>query len=262
MPRFSAHLGYLFSDRPLNERFAAARRFGFAAVEHPAPYELPAERTAALLQDTGLVFAQLAAPAGDPSKGEKGLAVLPDRRAEFRASIDRALDYADAVGCTMIHVMSGIAPADADEPAVWGAYIDNMRFAAEAFARRGKRLLIEPISRRTVSAYFMSDPERALEAADAIGPNAVLLFDVYHAKLGGFDPLAFIRSALPRIAHVHIADEPGRHEPGTGRLDFATLFRLLDERGFEGLVGCEYVPSGRTEDGLGWLAKAGATVVA
>lgn len=138
-----------------------------------------------------------------------------------------------------------------------------MRFAAEAFGRRGKRLLIEPISRRTVPGYFMSDPERALEAADAIGPNALLLFDVYHAKLGGLDPLAFIRSALPRIAHVHIADEPGRHEPGTGRLDFATLFRLLDDSGFNGLVGCEYVPTGRTEHGLGWLAvAAGATVVA
>ncbi len=256
MPRFSAHLGFLFTDRPLLERFTLAKAHGFVAVEHPTPYEIPAGTMAGVLRETGLAFAQVAVM-GDPARGEKGLACLPGRKADFRAAFGFALDYAEAIGARMVHAASGLTPAGTSPDAVWNVYLENLRIAGRACRERGVRLVMEAISSQTVAGFFMDDPRKAIRAIGQLGDcEALLLFDAYHARLCGLDPLSFFTAERARIGHIHVADEPGRHEPGTGTIDFSAFFRAVDESGYEGLVGCEYVPQAGTVEGLGWLAEA------
>lgn len=257
MLRFSAHLGYLFTDRPLEARPAAAAAAGFTGIEHPGPYALPARRLAALLADQGLSFVQLAIPSGDAGKGEKGLAALPGREREFRDGLERALDYAEAVGCGLVHAMSGITPAGTSFAAAWDVYLANLYHAAERCGRRGMQLVIEPITVATVPGYLMSDPGLALRAMDAVkSPHLAMLFDAYHATLLGIDATSFVAGHLGRIAHLHVADHPGRHEPGTGVIDYPRFFETLEAAGYAGFIGCEYVPRSTTEAGLGWLHAA------
>lgn len=254
MKGFSAHLGYLFNELPLEERFRAAQRAGFRAVEHPALYALSPTRVLELLNEIGLPLVQTGFPSGDIARGEKGFAALPDQLERFRESIRVGLDYAVAVGVPAIHAMAGVKPAGADLGWMWDTYVTNMRFAADAVAEHGKILLIEPISSGSIADYFIEDPLDAVRAIEEIGrDNVRLLYDVFHATNIGADPLAFIRGHAELIHHVHIADHPGRHEPGTGTIDFDAVYRTLDEAGYRGFVGCEYAPAGRTEAGLGWL---------
>lgn len=254
MKGFSAHLGYLFNEVPLEERFHCARRAGFRAVEHPALYALPPIRVLELLNEIGLPLVQTGFPSGDIARGEKGFAALPDQLDRFRESIRAGLDYAVAVGVPAIHAMAGVKPAGPDPRRMWDTYITNMRYAAEATAEHGKILLIEPISSGSIADYFIEDPLDAVRALEEIGrDNVRLLYDVFHATNIGSDPLAFIRSHAELIYHIHIADHPGRHEPGTGGIDFEAVYRTLEEVGYCGFVGCEYAPAGRTEAGLGWM---------
>ncbi len=255
MLRFSAHLGYLFTELPLAERFAAARRAGFTAVEHPGPYALPAPALRALLQETGLEFVQFALPAGDVAKGEKGFAALPGREAEFRDSVHVGLDYAETIGARFIQVQSGLVPPGADHGALWATYVANLAVAAEAAARRSIDVLIEPIGAGTLADYFMDRSDLALRALEEVGqPNLRLLFDVFHSSNAGIEPAGFISEHVSKIGHLHIADFPGRNQPGTGTIDFPALFRTIEQSGYQGLIGCEYKPTGRTEASLGWHA--------
>lgn len=256
MPKFSAHLGYLFTDRPIERRFEAARRSGFRAVEHPAPYLLPAQAVAAQLKAHGLTFVQLAA-VGEGRSGEKGLAGLPGREADFRVALDRALEYASAIGCRMVHAMSGVVSAEIDPDAAWRTYIDNLRYAARAAAAVEIQIIIEPISEQTVPNFLMCSPELALRALrNAADPNIAILYDVFHSVVCDCDPVDFLKAHGGSVGHVHIADNPGRHEPGTGSIAFTEIFSLLDRTGYVGHVGCEYIPTGVTEAGLGWLSSA------
>ncbi len=253
--RLSAHLGYLFTELPLEARFEAARDAGFVAVEHPAPYALPADHAARLLADSGLPYVQFGLPSGDASRGEKGIAIHAGRRSEFLDGLARALDYADALGVSMLHVMAGIVPADLDRERAWGAYLEHLSLAAEAAGATGRTILVEAMSPGAVPGYLVATPadaERALRACGA--PNVKLLLDVFHTESVGDDPAATLERLSDKVAHVHIADLPGRHEPGTGRIDFQAVARALD--GYGGHVGCEYVPAGRTGDGLAWMAAA------
>ncbi|MCS0500793.1 hydroxypyruvate isomerase family protein [Ancylobacter mangrovi] len=261
MRRYSAHIGYLFSDRPLVERIAAARANGFDAVENPAPYATPAPVIAAALKEAGLTYVQMGLPSGDAARGEKGLAALPERVAEFRATLEPSLDYAEAVGCRAMHAMAGVRPEGVPAAKLWDTYIGNLALAADAARARGMLLLLEPIGSGTIADYLLDTPDLALRAIRELGrDNVRLIFDAFHTVNAGLDPLPFIRDHAGLIHHMHIADYPGRHEPGTGTLDFAALYAALDAAGYAGFIGCEYVPAGRTEDGLGWLAahRAGA----
>lgn len=253
MKRLSAHLGYLFAEMPLEQRFAAARRAGFGAVEHPAPYALGVGRTKGLLAEHGLVFTQLALPSGDSALGEKGFACLPGRQKEFKDALSIGIDFAESVGCPAVHVMSGIAPPQADAGALWATYVANVSLAATECARRGLRLLVEPISTGTVPGYYMNNLPLALKVVEEVGvSSAAILLDTFHARANGIDPTAFMAAHAAVIAHVHVADYPDRHEPGTGMIDFAAFFRTLASVGFGGWVGLEYVPAAGTEEGLGW----------
>jgi hydroxypyruvate isomerase len=250
----SAHLNYMFTELPLLERFAAAAEAGFSAVEHRGPYEIAAPDLRALLKQNGLTFVQLALPFGDPARGERGFACLRDRQRDFDASLDKGLDYADAIGCNMVHMMSGVVPAGVSRRDLWPVYLDRLRQAAEAAARRGMTLLIEPIGVATIPDYFLADPYDGLRALDMVGlRNIRLLLDAFHATNAGVDAARFLARHADVIAHVHIADYPGRHEPGTGAFSFGRLFSAIDGVGYRGRIGLKYIPAVDTQSGLEWL---------
>ncbi|WP_114965778.1 TIM barrel protein [Alkalilacustris brevis] len=239
---FSAHLGYLFTDLRLEQRFAAARAAGFDAVEHPDPTALPPARLRALLGENGLRLAQMTSGTGNP--GEKGLASLPGREAEFRDGFARALDYAEGVECPFVHPMAGVG-GDA------ATYRRNIEAAAALCEGRRPRLLAEAISEAAVPGYFMASVDTLLSLAADMDGRLSVLIDTFHACASGCDPVAALRAAAPWLGHVHIADHPGRGEPGTGAIAFEPVLATLYELRFSGAVGFEYHPTG--PDHLNWL---------
>lgn len=254
--RFSAHLGYLFLEHPFQARIAAAGRAGFRGIEHPAPYSIPAAEMRRLVEREGLSLVQLAPPAGDAAKGEKGLAAWPGRQQEFRESMEVGLVYAMTSGARFIQVQSGTRPTGVEPDIAWDTYLSNLAWACERAARVRKEVLIEPIGPATLKDYFMSTTPLAAEAIHTLKvPNLKMLYDVFHARCAGEDPASTIREHAGIIGHIHIADYPGRHEPGTGDTNFAEIFSALAEISWTGFVGCEYIPSSTTQSGLGWWLK-------
>ncbi len=255
MPRFSAHLTQLFTERPFAERFAAAARRGFVACEFRSPFEYRPDEVAAWSREAALPVILFNAPAGDWNAGDRGVAALPGREAECRRAVDLALRYADALDTPMLHVMAGIVPRDADRAACRRAFVDNLRHAARAAAPSGRQVLIEAINTHDVPGYFLSTQADAHAIRDEVGePNLFVQMDCYHAQTTEGDVAAILEERIAAIRHIQIAGAPGRHEPDTGTLDYAPLFRLIDALGYRGWVGCEYVPRAGTEQGLGWMA--------
>src|SRR3954469_4647204 len=258
MPGFpySAHIGYLFTDRPMAERIASAIRCGFKAVEHPAPYAVPATEMAGWLESAGARYVQLGLRSGDASKGEKGLGIFPDRRDEFRASVTEALDYAEAVGASMVHAMAGILPPAQRAEHHWDCYVENLAFAAARARPRGIKVIVEAMSQTAVPDYFISTPDQAARVIAETGEeNIGILLDVFHTASVGLNVEQEIARHAALLAHVHIADHPGRHEPGSATVDFGKLELALGKVSYDGFLGCEYTPIGSTEAGLGWLKR-------
>lgn len=254
MPRFAANLSLLFTELPFLDRFAAASAAGFSAVEFMFPYAFDAAEIRARLDATGLELVLFNIAPGDWDAGERGIAILPDRADEFRASIDQALSYARQLRCTRLHCLAGIIPDGADPPALRSRYIENLRHAASACAPDGVTLLIEPINTRDMPGYFLHHTAAAAAIIAEVGaPNLKLQYDAYHMHIMEGRLTETIAALLPLIGHVQIADAPGRHEPGTGEIDFPGLFAQLDRIGYAGWVGCEYRPAGNTQAGLDWL---------
>lgn len=250
----SAHLGYLFTEVPLAERFAAARAAGFGVVELPDPYLLPIGEFASLCDANRLKVAQIGMPPGE--RGEKGIACLPGREAEFREHVEIAISYARAVGCGFFHPMSGIVQSGANPASVRAAYIANLHHACARAAAEGLSVIIEPIGAGTIDGYFLNHPDLAVELLQECSlPNLRLSFDIYHAAYVAIDPTDFVRRHGDKIAHIQIADFPDRHEPGTGVLDFTGFFRALQLSGYAGTVGLEYRPRTTTGDGLSWIDR-------
>lgn len=255
MPRFSANLSMLFCELDFLDRFDAAARAGFAAVEYIGPYEHPPAAIAERLQRNGLEQALFNLPLGDWSAGERGIAVLPDRIDEFRAGVDTAIRYAEALGCRQVNCIAGIAPAGAPTAVLEDVLVDNLAFAAERLGRAGIRLLIEPINTRDMPGFFLTTSGQALAIMDRVGAaNLFLQYDVYHMQVMEGDLARTIEANLSRIAHIQVADNPGRHEPGTGEINYPFLFDHLDRIGYRGFVGAEYRPATTTEAGLGWFS--------
>jgi hydroxypyruvate isomerase len=255
MPRFAANLSLMFTERPFLERFAAAAAAGFEAVEFLFPYDVPAPEIRARLDGHGLRQVLFNLPPGNFDAGERGLAGLPGRTDEFRAGVARALAYADALGCRNLHCMAGIKPAGRDEAELWDTYRRNLAWAAAECASAGRTLLIEPINARDMPGYLMNSTARAREViADVGSDNLRLQLDLYHCQISEGDLATRIRGNADLTAHVQIAGVPQRHEPDVGEINYPYLFDVLDGTGFDGFVGCEYRPRGRTEDGLGWFA--------
>jgi len=256
MPRFAANLSMMFNEVPFLDRFAQARRAGFDAVEFLFPYDHPADELRRRLDDAGLAVVLFNMPPGDWAAGERGLACLPGRQAEFRDGVARALDYAGALGCPLLHCMAGIVPPDAQPGVPGNLYVANLAWAAERTAAAGARLVIEPINQRDMPGYFLGTTAQAAAVVEALGADRVgLQLDLYHCQVSEGDLTRHMEALMPITAHVQIADVPGRHEPGTGEIAWNWIFRQLDGLGYQGWVGCEYRPVAETVSGLTWRSR-------
>lgn len=254
MPGFAANLTMLFNEVPFIERFEAAARAGFKAVEFLFPYEHDAEEIAAQLHMHRLENVLFNMPPGDWTAGERGLACLPGREQEFRAGVAKAISYAQAFGTPRLHAMAGLLPQHADPAIHRAAYIDNLKYAAAETAKHGIMLLIEPINTRDIPRYFLNTQADAHAIREQVGvPNLKVQMDFYHVQIVEGDIAMKLRQYLPHIGHIQIAGVPERNEPDTGEINYPYLFRLLDELGYDGWLGCEYRPAKGTIEGLGWM---------
>jgi hydroxypyruvate isomerase len=255
MLSFSANISMLFTEVDFLERFARAARAGFRAVECQFPYDVEADEIAARLERHGLALVLHNLPAGDWANGDRGIACLPDRVGEFQDGVDRAIAYATALGCTRVNCLAGIAPPGADRHRLRETLVANLRFASRKLKDAGIALVIEPLNTRDTPGFFLRTSGQAVAIIEEAGADHVSLqFDVYHAHVMENDVAGAMQRSFGHIAHVQIADDPGRHEPGTGSIDFASVFRILEQRDYRGWVGCEYVPSRSTEESLTWMA--------
>lgn len=258
MITLAANLTMMFREHDFLDRFAAAADCGFKAVEYLLPYDYDPDLLKAKLDQNGLTQALFNCPAGDWAAGDRGLAALPGRQAEFDASISLALRYAQVIGNQRLHVMAGIAPRDAETA---GTYRRNVQAMAEAAAEHGIDLLLEPINGRDMPGYFLNDFDMAASVVRALAlPNLKLQFDIYHRQVSRGDVVTGIRDMIDITGHVQIASVPTRAEPGSGELNDFAVLRALADAGYEGCVGCEYIPAGDTKAGLGWIAPAIAAV--
>ena len=250
MPRLAANLSTLFPELDFLERFAAAAAAGFKAVEYQFPYQWSPDELARRARDAGVQVVLHNLPAGDFAKGDRGIACLPGREPEFREGVERAVDYARAVSCPRLNCLAGLAPADHEHFAL---LVENVRYAARKLGAVGLSLTLEPINTRTVPGFFLSRSAQAIDVLNAAGEgNAFLQYDFFHMQIMEGDLAKSVERLLPRIGHVQLADVPGRHEPGTGEVNFDFLLRQLDALGYSGWVGCEYNPQGDTLQGLKW----------
>lgn len=252
MPAFAANLSMMFNEWQFLDRFAAAADSGFTAVEFLFPYAFAPGDIAERLQRNGLTQALFNLPPGNWDKGDRGLAALPERADEFRASVLKALPYAKATGARRLHMMSGIASRA--NAANLAAFVDSLRFVCEQAAALEIDIVIEPINGRDMPGYFLNDFAFAADLISSLGiPNLKLQYDIYHRQILHGDVLKSLEALMPMIGHVQVASVPKRHEPGTGELDDARIFRHLDLLGYKGFVGCEYRPANGTVAGLGWM---------
>jgi hydroxypyruvate isomerase len=255
MPKLAANLTMLFGDVEFLDRFGAAARAGFRAVEFLFPYAYEPEVLRGRLHEHGLTQVLHNLPAGDWAAGERGIACLPDRVEEFEAGVARAITYATALECSRVNCLAGILPNTVDPGAARETFVRNLRYAAPRFEAAGITLLIEPINTRDLPGFFLTSTRQALDIIVDIGShNLSLQYDIYHMQMMGEDVPATIEAHLPRIAHMQLADVPGRHEPGTGGIDFDALFEHIDRIGYTGWIGCEYIPKASTTAGLSWAA--------
>ena len=258
MPRFAANLTLLYTELPFLDRFDAAARGGFEAVEFQFPYAHDAQAVAARARAAGVRVVLHNLPAGDWDAGERGIACLTDRVDAFRDGVAQAIAYAGALGVTQVNCLAGIVPDGADVDEAWRTLRDNLRWAAPRLAANGMRLLVEPVNGYDTPRFLLQRSAQAVALLDAVAePNVFLQYDIYHMQRMEGELASTIGKLLPRIAHMQLADNPGRHEPGTGEINFAFLLAHIDRLGYAGWIGCEYHPLSTTAAGLGWLRGSG-----
>ena len=254
MPKFAANLSMMFNEYEFPNRFAAAAQAGFDAVEFLFPYDyLPAE-VAKWLKENKLKNVLFNLPPGDWAAGERGMAALPGREEEFRDGVAKGIEFAVELGTPQLHMMAGLIPAGSDMALHRKTYLENMKFAAQALAKHNLNLLLEPINTRDMPGYFLNTQAQAHELRIESGePNVKVQMDFYHAQIMEGDLAETFKKYFKDIGHTQIASVPKRNEPDDGEVNYPYLYQLLDEMGYEGYVGCEYRPKGKTEDGLAWF---------
>ena len=254
MPKFAANLTMLFNEVDFLDRFQPAAEAGFKGVEYLFPYAFPKEALAERLDRHGLVQVLHNLPAGNWEGGERGIACHPDRIGEFQEGVGRAIDYAKTLGCKQVNCLAGIAPAGVSADTLRETFVGNLRFAAGKLKEAGIRLLMEPINTYDIPGFYLNRTAQAAEIQDAVGSdNLFIQYDIYHAQRMEGELGNTIAKYLPRIAHIQLADNPGRNEPGTGEINYPWLFRHIDGLGYDGWIGCEYKPAAKTREGLGWM---------
>jgi len=256
MPRFSANLSMLFTEDAFLNRFALARVGGFNAVEFLFPYAFSKQEIKSCLDTNALKLVLHNLPAGDWDAGERGIACHPDRVAEFRAGVDKAIEYATFLNVSQVNCLAGKAPAGVDPKVLHDTFVGNLRYAAEQLKKAKLNLLIEPINTFDIPGFYLSKTQQAIAIMDEVAAdNLFLQYDIYHAQRMEGELGNTIQKHLNRIAHIQLADNPGRNEPGTGEINYEYLFGLLDRLGYDGYIGCEYKPLKSTEAGLGWMSQ-------
>ncbi len=254
MPRFTANLSMLFNDQDFMTRFERAAKAGFEGVEYLSPYEFEPNEIADQLRRHSLKQVLFNLPAGDWAAGERGIACLPDRIDEFQGGVGRAIKYATELDCSRVNCLAGIGPDGVSDDILMNTLVSNLKFAAGEFAGAGICLLLEPINYYDIPGFFVNTSEQGLRIIDMVGSNNLYLqYDIYHMQRMEGELARSIKTNLARIAHIQIADNPGRHEPGTGEINYDFLLPLIDDIGYTGWVGCEYIPAQDTESGLSWI---------
>ena len=256
MPQFAANLTMLFNEAPFLERFDLAGKAGFKAVEFLFPYPFSAQEIKTQLDRNRLQLVLHNLPAGDWDAGERGIACHPERVDEFRAGVSKAIEYAKTLGVGQLNCLAGKTPEGANSDVVRATFIENLRFATSELKKANLRLLIEPINTFDIPGFYLSKTAQAIEIMDEVrADNLYLQYDIYHAQRMEGELTNTIQKYLPRIAHIQLADNPGRNEPDTGEINYRYLFAHLDRIGYKGWIGCEYKPATTTEIGLAWLGK-------
>jgi hydroxypyruvate isomerase len=254
MPNFAANLSMLFTEVDFLDRFTAAREAGFKGVEYLFPYSFNKQDLVDALQSNNLTQVLHNLPPGDWDAGERGIATMADRVDEFHAGVDQAIEYATALGCKQVNCLAGIAPEGADPTVLKSTFISNLSYAAGRLGENGIRLLIEPINTMDMPGFYLSTTTQALDILKAVGSdNLAIQYDIYHMQRMEGDLARTIQNNLATIKHFQLADNPGRNEPGTGEINYPFLFSFLDSIGYQGWIGCEYIPATTTTEGLGWL---------
>ena len=256
MPKFNANLTMLYPDLDFLDRFQAAAKAGFKGVEYLFPYAYDKNQLAEKLELHRLEQVLHNLPAGDWAGGDRrSNALRPEQKGEFQDAVGMGIDYAGALGCRMLNCLVGVTPEDLPVDKVRETLVANLRFAAEALQKEGIKLLVEPLNHQDIPGFHLVHSQDTLEIFDSVDhPNIWLQYDIYHMQIMEGNLTRTIRDNLPRIAHMQLADNPGRNEPGTGEINYPNLFRFIDEAGYDGWIGCEYNPQGDTQEGLGWIA--------
>jgi len=254
MPKFSANLTMMFNEVDFLERFSRASKAGFKAVEYMFPYDWPKDQLVDTLNQSGMKQILHNLPAGDWAKGDRGIACLPDRKTEFEEGVGLAIEYAKALECPNLNCLVGLAPQGVSQTEIHETVIENLKFAAGALEKEGLRLLVEALNNEAVPGFYLVRTQEVIQLLVEVDhPNIWLQHDVYHMQIMEGNLIQTISENISRIAHIQIADNPGRHEPGTGEINFTNLFSAIDRAGYSGWIGCEYIPAGKTEDGLSWV---------
>jgi len=258
MTKLAANLTMLYNEVDFLDRFEAAAQSGFKGVEYLFPYAYPKEQLAELLAKHQLTQVLHNLPAGDWAAGERGIACHPNRVGEFQDGVGKAIQYAKALGCPQLNCLAGIAPKDVAAEKVRSTFVSNLRFAADKLSAAGIKLLIEPINSFDIPGFYLSHTRQALDLIRETGSsNLFVQYDIYHMQRMEGELAATMKAHLAQIAHIQLADNPGRNEPGTGEINYRFLFGFLDSIGYPGWIGCEYKPKGKTVEGLGWRAAHG-----
>jgi hydroxypyruvate isomerase len=253
MPKLCANLSLLYTDIDFMDRFAAAAKSGFKGVEYLFPYAYPKDQLAEALARNKLVQVLHNFPAGDWAKGDRGTGCQPNRVGEFQEGVGKAIEYATALGCKQLNCLAGLAPQGVAADKVRATFVANLKFAAEKTKAAGIRLVTEPVNNRDIPGFYLNRSSQALEIMDDVGSdNLWLQYDIYHMQIMEGDLARTIETNLARINHMQLADNPGRHEPGTGEINYPFLFDWIDRIGYPGWIGCEYNPKAGTDDGLAW----------
>lgn len=257
MLKFDPNLRWLFTELPMIDRYAAAAGAGFKGVESAFPYDIPARELAGRLSDLDLKLVQVLSPF-DWAGGERGIAALPGREADYRDSVERALAYAVEVGRPNVHIMAGNVPPELDRRACMALFVSNIGWAAERAAEAGITLILEPCAKARFPHFLYHRIEEGVEVIEAVGrDNVKLCFDTFHVQTEQGSIAERLQQHWTHVGHIQVGDVPGRHEPGTGEIRFEFLFGLIESLGWGGWIGCEYTPSSSTLPTLGWARAYG-----